>query len=163
MCSVPQGEEGGHATANPVVLVLIRWQVDIHDEVGRVTGRGQSSSATQHLVDRAHIDSVVETVDTQFDWGLWLALGLEPDKRQLDVELLGLRFIQFMDGLVPSCSLEEHAETEDSILRLLLQFGRLDLVVYFEVKVQLVDSKHVLSSVVLRSAGEESLREEESR
>ena len=67
-----------------------------------------------------------------------------------------------MDGLVPSGSFEVHSVAEHSVCWLLCDILRVDLVVNLKVIVELIDGDCVLSCVVLQSASEEGLREEET-
>mmetsp|Transcript_11712 Transcript_11712/g.17854 ORF Transcript_11712/g.17854 Transcript_11712/m.17854 type:complete len:243 (+) Transcript_11712:142-870(+) len=114
----------------------------------------QSSSSGEHLVNRAVVDARGGL--------LAVTLGNVPDQGDFNVELLGLRVIDHMDGLVPSGSFEVEAETEDTIFWLLCYVLRLDFIVNLEVHGQLINSNDMLSGIVLKGSGEEGLGEEES-
>lgn len=159
--SVSERQEGGDTSSDPVVLVFVRRQVNVHHEVGRVAGGGEGSGSTEDLVNWAHVEAVCFSIDTAGRLR-WLPFRLEPNQRQLDVELLWLGLVQLVSSAVPSGSFEEETVTEDTVVWSLLQLRWLNFIVHLEVEGQLIDGEHVLSGVVLSSTGEESLREEES-
>jgi hypothetical protein len=65
--------------------------------------------------------------------------------------------------VIPLAPFEIHAVTDASAFRLLLNVGVLDIISHVETKGEFVDCNCMLTSVVLESSCEESLREEESR
>jgi hypothetical protein len=67
-----------------------------------------------------------------------------------------------MDGLIPSCSLEVHSITENTILWFLCDFLWIEFIINLEVHVQLINGNNMLSGKVLSCTSEESLWEEES-
>lgn len=67
-----------------------------------------------------------------------------------------------MDSLVPSSTFQEHTIAENTILRLGLYICRLNLIIDLELEAELINGKHILSSIVLFGTGEEGLREEQS-
>lgn len=68
-----------------------------------------------------------------------------------------------MRGIVPAGTFHEHAMDEATIIRRLRDRGRSSIVAYLEVVAELIDSDLVFTSIVLKRAREEGLREEEAR
>jgi hypothetical protein len=91
-----------------------------------VTSGGQSTGSAQNLVNWAPVDS----------GGRWLAvsLGHIPDEWTFNEQLLGLRLVDHMNGLVPSATFKEKSKDEDAILRLFSDIGWLDLIIDLVVK-----------------------------
>ncbi len=130
------------------------WQLDHADEVGRVTGRGESTETLKSLVDGAVIGVLDHDV---------LSLGrLHPDEGHLGVEDLGVRL--FKDALlrVPSAAFE--VKTPDvGAIRCWLLFVELSLIHDLVIPRDQIDGDSVLPSIVLLETGEETLGEVEAR
>lgn len=102
-------------------------------------------------------------VDTRRRWGDSITSGEEQYHRTRRIKLLGLRFIKAMGHRVPAASFEEHSVAETSVFWLFSDFVVLDLVINLIFEGQLINSDLALTSIVLESRSEESLREEEPR
>jgi len=116
---------------------------------------GQGSCSAQDFVHWDVIDAL--------GWFLSVSLWYEPNQRKFHVKLLWLGFIQHVGGLVPSCSFDVEAVTEDAVNWLFGDILWLDFVIDFEVIREFIDGDGMLSCIVLTSTGKESLWEEESR
>ena len=62
-----EGEEHGDASSDPEVLLLVTWQLQIDDEVGRVTSCHQRACARQHLVKWRSVYATLWHLAV-FDW-----------------------------------------------------------------------------------------------
>jgi len=120
-----------------------------------VTGSGERAVTRQDFVDGAFIDACL---------GEFTVLhGLEVNHGHLDEEFLWITIFESFGSMVPLASFQVDTVDVATCLRLSLyilvghgahdDMGEADL----------IDSNCVLSSVVLLSTREESLREEESR
>lgn len=67
-----------------------------------------------------------------------------------------------MSGAVPSSTFDIETVGVATILRLLLDLSWMNFIVDLNIKVQLIDSDDMLSSVILKTSSEECLGEEES-
>mmetsp|Transcript_14881 Transcript_14881/g.35930 ORF Transcript_14881/g.35930 Transcript_14881/m.35930 type:complete len:525 (+) Transcript_14881:305-1879(+) len=137
-----------------MALALVRGHLHVHDEVGGVAGGGQRAVASQRLVRRA----LVEALSGRHA----VLLGLQPHHGEVRVQLLGLGLRQLVLLEVPPRALQKVPRHVAPVLgrRLLARKGL--LVLHVEVPHDGVDGDLVLARVVLQSAREERLREEQA-
>jgi len=107
------GSVVGHAqhscsSADPVLWVAFRLELEVHDEVGGVTSGGQFSSPLTSFVQRAVVHAV--SLD------LILKHGLEPDDREEGDGDLMVHFINNPSLVLPLSTLDIAAIDVDSSL-----------------------------------------------
>ena len=151
--SISEGEEGGDTGQDPLPLLLLAGHLEHHHEVGRVARRRKGSSPRNHLVNRTVVHAVLGSLPVR--------LGQELHHRQRRVQLLRGRVRNYLPLLVPLGALEEQPVNVAPVRGLLCDVLWLQVEVV-ELEGQLVDGDHVLPGVVLKSSGEESLREKET-
>ena len=135
-------------------LALIRGHLQVHHEVGGVSGGGQNPRARQRLVRRA----VVHPRRRRHA----VFARLEPHQREIRVELLRPRLGEQVGIVIPSRALQEKPGDVAAVLRrfscVFVGFSVLD----DKVPLDGVDGESVFASVVLKRPRQESLREEQS-
>mmetsp|Transcript_45985 Transcript_45985/g.114330 ORF Transcript_45985/g.114330 Transcript_45985/m.114330 type:complete len:251 (+) Transcript_45985:1345-2097(+) len=151
--------EQGHSSFSPVLLRVLRRyrQPDRHDVIGGMTSCGERAGPPGSLVDGAwvHISGLVLVVGID---------GFEPHHGHIAEQHLGRRLANHLLVVIPLGPIHEQTIHIATRLRLLLQhILGLTSVQYGVVINELVDGHACGAGVVLQSAGEERLREEESR
>jgi hypothetical protein len=119
-----------------------------------VTSGRESTCSAQNLVYRAIVNS-----------GLWpssFSFWAKQKKRYINEQLLRVRLPKSAVLIVPLATLEVKTVEEASIIWLFLDILPLPPVLEGEGEVKLIDGDCVLSRVVLQSACQESLWEEET-
>ena len=149
---IEHGDESD-TTLDPVSLGVAaqHWEPDHADEVGRVTGRRQSTEALKCLVDRAFIAVGLDL----------LSARLHPDEWHLGEEHLRLRLFKSSLLFIPTAAFEEHTVDVGTIWSLSLAI-ELRINHDFVVPLDLIDGDRVLSGVVLLETSQETLGEEET-
>ena len=153
--SVLEREEASNTSLNPVGLRLIRGQLKVEHEVGRVTRGRQRAVTREHLVERALIDA--------FCWLNSVLHRQEVDHRHLNEELLRVALSEHLRIIVPLAALQVHTIGVNTRLRLLFNILPAHVRLDEEGEADLIDCNGVLTGKVLLRASEEGLWEEEAR
>lgn len=116
-CSVVQLAEACDPTVDPVLLGLVREQLDGHDVVGGVARGGQGASAGAGLIDGTHVDALMLERGHLPGFQLDDGQGVEQD--------LGERLSYDHVVSVPARPLHEKTPDVGPVLRLLVHMGLL--------------------------------------
>jgi len=138
-----------------LVVLLLHWQVQVEDEVGRVTCGGERTSSFGGLVNWAFVRvSIVDLVSLARQNPNTLHGGEEHSR---------LRFLDGLLLLVPSGAFHEKTMDVDTIF---WRFAEVILLLIRdddEVELDVINGDDVLSGKVLSSTCQEGLGEEETR
>jgi hypothetical protein len=144
---------------------LISWHVDLHDEVGGVTGGKEGTESSKRFVDRHLVNT---KLTSKVLWSsvinsLLVDNGFEEKHGKVDKQLFRLTCGQLMLFVIPLATFQIHSETEGSSLGCLSDHVICQGILEDELKAYCIDGDCVSSGIVLKCTSEESLREEETR
>ena len=154
ICSVFEWQESGNTSPNPLIFMIGGRQFEIEHEIGRMTRGGQSSRTWEHLVHWAVVDTSLRLF-TVFLWH-------ECDHRHLSVESFGLWIFEGVCDGIPAATFKVKSIDETSCFGSLLHFLPRHVIDNLKSVTELVNSDNALASIILHSAREESLGEEEA-
>ena len=135
-------------------MFLLHLEISVHDEVGRVTCCGKRTCTSWSFVNRALI--AVATLD------FWHIHRFEPHVRHLGVQNLRMWFGKDVLFAAPSTAFKEKTVNIGSVLCTSLEIILLGVTHNLEVEVYLIDWDNIFSGIVLLTAGQEALSEEET-
>jgi len=120
-----------------------------------MTSRGQNTSSVESLVDRTSVAMV------EHDFSLFARF--EPQVWHRCEQLFRCWFLQHVDVRIPSATFKIQTINVSTISRSNFWILFVLLTENFKVEVQLINSNHILSSVVLLKTSQERLSKEETR
>ena len=152
--SIIRHAEECSTSTNPIVSMLLRWQVHEQHEVSRVSSSTQLSRSKTGLVEWA----LVSSLQVEIYW----QERLKPDHREVNEWNLWIGVFDDLFGVVPFRSLEEHSIDVNSNFRCLC-----NIILHDALDVGLegkrVNGRHSCSRIRLKRGSHETLWEEEGR
>lgn len=152
--SVSETEECCDTCSDPCILWFFTCQFHEKHEICRVPCCAERTTSRNHFIYRTIVDAFFGR-DSLGEWD-------EVHHREIGVEFLRLWLLQDMLTIIPARAFQVQSINIAAIVRFFANVRVLHRVDHHEIEGELIDGDLMLTRVVLRCAGDERLREEET-